>query len=99
MTVAITGNDGAKYILDGRILQVGCYIENYVSEMIKFVKDRIKVEVFLFDRGFTSWEVISVLEKLQVPYIIFWKKQGEWYKEYLTKLREGEFKIIVCIKL
>ena len=52
LTLAITCNNGIRYILDGIILKRGDYIEDYVYEMIKFVKEQISIEVVLFDRGF-----------------------------------------------
>lgn len=90
LTVAITCNGGIRYIIDGIILKRGDYIEDYVYEMIKFVKDKIKIEVVLFDRGF-GWSIIYKLQQLKINYIIFWKKQGSWYKEPLRKLKKGEF--------
>ncbi|MFQ6120819.1 MAG: transposase [Methanosarcinales archaeon] len=56
------------------------------------MKKVLPLKVVLFDRGFTSWELIHVLQKLKVSYIIFWKKQGDWYKEHFNKLEKGEFK-------
>lgn len=60
-------------------------------EMTKLVTEILPVGVVLFDRGFDSWGVIYKLKKLDVPYLIFWKKQGDWYKEHIEKLKEGEF--------
>src|SRR3989338_4707784 len=58
--------------------------------MIKSVKEQIRIECVLFDRGF-GWGVIYKLQQLKVTYIVFWKKQGSWYKEPLKKLKKGEF--------
>ena len=52
LTLAITCSNGIRYILDGIILKRGDYIEDYVYEMIKSVKEKIKIECVLFDRGF-----------------------------------------------
>jgi len=38
--------------------------------------------------------IIYKLRKLHVPYLIFWKKQGDWYKEHFDELEDGECKII-----
>ena len=94
LTVTITCNVTAKYILDGVMVPVGCYIEDYVYHVTKFVKEQLPLEVILFDRGFGSWGVIYKLRGLKVPFLIFWKKQGEWYKEHFDKLEEGEYKIL-----
>ena len=90
LTLAITCDNGIRYILDGIILKRGDYIEDYVYEMIKAVKEKIKIEVVLFDRGF-GWAVIYKLQQLKVNYMVFWKKQGSWYKNHFNKLKDGEF--------
>ncbi len=90
LTVAITCNTGERYILDGIILKRGDYTEDYVSEMTKFVKEHLPIAVVLFDRGF-GWGVIHKLKELKVHYMVFWKKQGDWYKKYFDKLKDGEF--------
>ena len=38
LTLAITCNNGIRYILDGIILKRGDYVEDYVYEMIKYVR-------------------------------------------------------------
>ena len=91
LTLAITCSNGIRYVLDGIILKRGDYVEDYIYEMIKFVKDKIKIEVVLFDRGFNNWGIILKMQQLKVNYMIFWKKQGNWYKEPLRKLKKGEF--------
>ena len=94
LTLAITCNSGIRYILDGIILKRGDYIEDYVYEMIKFIKEQIKIEVVLFDRGF-GWSVIYKLQELKVNYMVFWKKQGTWHKKHFNKMKDGEFCEIV----
>jgi putative transposase len=91
LTVAITCNSGIRYILDGIILKRGDFIEDYVYEMTKFFKEQISIDVVLFDRGFDNWGIIKKMQELKVHYMIFWKKQGRWYKEPLKKLKKGEF--------
>lgn len=94
LTAAITGNNGQKYILDGIIVKRGAYIPDWVANIVEWIKKELSLEVILFDRGFTSKELIYELNKLKVPYMIFWKKQGDWYKPHFEKLADGEFKII-----
>jgi len=89
MTAAITGTDGERYILDAKILKRGEYKEDVVKDMTAFIKQHLSIEVVLFDRGF-GWGVIKVLQELNVNYLVFWKKQGSWYKKYLTELKDGE---------
>src|SRR3989338_9241765 len=67
LTLAITCNYGIRYIIDGRILKRGDYIEDYVYDMIKSVKENIPIEVVLFDRGF-GWSVIYKLQHLKLNY-------------------------------
>lgn len=90
LTVAITCNNGIRYILDGMILHRGAYVEDYIYEMTEFVKKEISIEVVLFDRGF-GWSVIYKLQELKVNYMVFWKKQGNWYKKHFDKIKDGEF--------
>jgi len=95
LTVSITCGTLLNYILDGIIVQIGAYTERYISEMTEFAKEHLPIDVILFDRGFNSWELIDRLKQLKVSYIIFWKKQGEWYKEIFDKMKDGEFKRIL----
>ena len=94
LTVAITGNNGVKYILDGRIVASGRYMEDYVYQMVKYIKKHLSLELILFDRGFTSWGVIFKLKKLNAPYLIFWKKSGDWSENEFCWMDDGEFKEI-----
>lgn len=89
MTAAITGTDGERYILDAKILRRGEYKEDVVKDMTKFIKEHLPIDLVLFDRGF-GWGVIKVLQELNVNYLVFWKKQGSWYKKYLNDLKDGE---------
>lgn len=94
ITVAITGNESTRYIIDGLIVPNGAYIEDYVYEMTKYVKEHLPLEVILFDRGFTNWGVIHKLQKLNVKYVIFWRKSGSWHNKHFQKMNDGEFKKI-----
>jgi len=92
LTVAITGNTSQKYILDGIIIKRGSYMSDLIIKMIEWIKEQLPLEIILFDRGFTSKELIFELQKLKVPYMIFWKKQGAWYKPFFNNLENGQFK-------
>jgi len=94
LTVAITCDGMFNYVIDGIIVPVGSYIEDYVSCMLEFVKKHLRIDVVLFDRGFTSWALIDKLNQLKISYIIFWKEQGRWYQEIFDKLKDGEFERI-----
>jgi putative transposase len=89
MTAAITGTDGERYILDAKILKRGEYKEDVVKDMTEFIKEHLPLEVVLFDRGF-GWGVIKVLQELNVNYLVFWKRQGSWYKRHLDNLEDGK---------
>ena len=95
LTSSITCNKAVRYILDGIIVSRGGHMEKYIQDMLEFFKGLLPIEVTLFDRGFNSWELIDILKKMKVPYMIFWKKQGDWYKPVLDKLKDGEFKEIL----
>ena len=90
LTVAITGSNGIRYILDAKIMFRGMYVEDEVYEMAKSLKEKIEIEAVLFDRGF-GWGVIHKLQQLNLRYIVFWKKQGSWYKEHFDKMKNGGF--------
>ena len=94
LTVTITCNATANYILDGVMVPVGCYMEDYVSYVISFLKEQLPIRAFLFDRGFGTWGIIYKLRILNVPYLIFWKKYGDWYKGHFDELEDGESKMI-----
>ena len=89
LTASITCNISAKYILDGIIVPVGCYVEDYIYRIISFIIEHLPVEVFLFDRGFGSWGVIYKLKQLGVTFLIFWKQQGNWYQDLIGGLDDG----------
>ncbi len=90
LTLSITCNNGKRFILDGRILKRGDCIEDYVYEMTKAIKEQLKIEVVLFDRNY-GWGVIYKLQQLNVHYMVFWKKQGSWYKKHFKNLKDGEY--------
>src|SRR3989338_7199673 len=69
LTAAITCNLASKYILEGIIVPVGYYMEDYVYEMTQFIMKHVTVEVFLFDRGFNSWGLILKLKNLKVKFL------------------------------
>ncbi len=94
LTAAISSSVTEKYILDGIIVPRGYYVEDYVSEMTKFIVVHLPTEVALFDRGFTSWGVIYMLKKLGVSFMIFWQRKGDWHKKYFNALEDGEMKRI-----
>lgn len=95
ITASITCNVDEKFILDGIIVPQGFYQEDYVKSMAGFIKDHLPVDVFLFDRGFNCWGVIYELKNLKVHFLIFWKKQGDWYKPKFASLSDGQFKRII----
>jgi putative transposase len=90
LTAAITGSNGIRYILDGKIMFRGMNAEDEVYNTVKWIKEFILIEVVLFDRGF-GWGVIYKLQQLNLKYIVFWKKQGTWYKRYFKEMKDGEF--------
>lgn len=89
LTTAISSN-GVNFILDGIITYQGYIVEDYIKEMVEFIKQHLKIDAVLFDRGF-GWGPIKVLQELKVNYLIFWKKQGKWYKKYFEDMDDGEF--------
>lgn len=98
LTCAITSNLSSKYILDAIIAPRGYYVEDYVKKMIEFIKEYLSLDVILFDRGFDSWGLIYELKKLNVNFMIFWRKQGNWYQPHFKELEDGEFILISRIE-
>lgn len=95
LTMTITCHSLMNYVLDGVMIPMGCYVEDVVYDMIKFLLDHLPIEAVLFDRGFDSWGILYRLQQLPVTYLLFWKKQGEWYKETLNNLKDGEYTTVV----
>ena len=95
LTVTITCAGLINYVLDGMIIPMGRYVEDVVYDITKFLLHHLTMEVVLFDRGFDSWGVVYKLQQLPVRYLIFWKKQGDWYKEALDQLNDGEYTTVV----
>lgn len=95
LTCSITSNNNSKYILDAIIIPCGYYVEDYVKKMLLFIKKHLVIDVVLFDRGFDSWGLIHELNESGVNFMIFWKKQGKWYKEHFENMEDGECKKII----
>jgi hypothetical protein len=95
LTVTITCSSLLNYVLDGMMIPVGCYIEDLIYDITKFLLNYLPMETVLLDRGFDSWGVVYKLQQLPVKYLIFWKKQGDWYQETLDKLKDGECTTVV----
>ena len=95
LAVTVTCIGQMNYILDGMMMPMGCYLEDVVYDITKFLQDHLPVETVLLDRGFDSWGVVYKLQQLPVKYLIFWKKQGDWYKETLDQLKDGEYTTVV----
>ena len=47
-----------------------------------------------YSKGFTSWAIIFHLKALKVPYMIFWRKNGNWYEKDFSSMKDGECKEI-----
>lgn len=82
----------------------------YVKELLIFVKSLIPIEIVLLDRGFYSWGVIKVLQKLKLGYIILvpkydkfkeWLKKGARLHDHQGKLNRDKttYKISTCIAI
>jgi len=54
LTVSITCTGWMNYILDGIMIPRGCYIEDVMYDITKFLLDHLPIKVVLFDRGFDS---------------------------------------------
>ncbi len=70
---------------------LGCYRAELVEELLMFVNGLLRVKLVLFDRGFVNAELIRVLQKLKLNYLIFAKK----YKELECMLESVEESAII----
>src|SRR3989344_5314255 len=53
---------------------IGCDRVELVKELLLFAKGVLRIKMDLFDRGFVSAELIHMLQKLNLKYLIFAKK-------------------------
>lgn len=67
---------------------LGCYRAELVEELLLFVRELLRIKLVLFDRGFVNTELIHVLQKLNLNYLIFAKKYME-LKCMLESVEEG----------
>jgi len=84
-----------KFILGGLPVPIHWNKANYIEKLIKKARQYIKIDACLFDRGFTSYELIHRLKKLRVGYQIFWKKDKKretWLTKELKKLKPKQMK-------
>lgn len=94
LTVSIVINE-EKFILGAIPLTVGWYQADYVEKLIRLARKYVKIERCLFDRGFTSYELIHRLKKLRVGYQIFWrkdKKRETWLTKELKSMKKRDLK-------
>ena len=90
MTVSIVGAD-KNIPLMALPVTLGCYRAELVEELLLFVNELLRIKLVLFDRGFVSAELIHVLQKLKLNYLIFAKK----YKELECMLESVEESAII----
>ena len=81
LTLAITCNNGIRYILDGMILKRGDYIEDYVYDMIKFVKDKLDLAAFRPKRN------LNIAAYDSVMYVVA-KHKSELKNDLIIPLKE-----------
>lgn len=85
----------SKFILGSLPVPIHWNKADYVEKLISLARKYIVIEACLFDRGFTSYELIHRLKKLRVVFQIFWKKDNKretWLTKELKKLKPGEMK-------
>ena len=90
MVISIVGTD-KNLPLMALPVPLGCYREDLVEELLLFVKGLLRIRLVLFDRGFVSKNLIHVLQKLNLKYIIFARK----YKELECMLESVEESAII----
>lgn len=53
---------------------LGCDRAALIEELLSFVKSLLRIKLVLFDRGFVSAEIIDVVQKLNLKYLMFAKQ-------------------------
>jgi len=94
ITVSIVVGE-EKFILASLPVPIYWNKADYVEKLIKQARKYVRIETCLFDRGFTSYELIHRLKKLKVGYQIFWKKDKKretWLTKELKKLKPRQMK-------
>jgi hypothetical protein len=84
IVVSIVSGDLRFILLVIPIPKISKDTDYYVKELLIFVKSLIPIEIVLLDRGFYTWGVIKVLQKLKLGYIILVPKYDK-FKEWLKK--------------
>ncbi len=57
--------------------------------VLEILKNKYAIKVVLFDRGYNSYELVDKLEKLELNYMIFWRKSGNKWKKIIEDLQDG----------
>lgn len=80
-----------KFVLGSLPVRRGADTVKLVKELIHIATGLARPEVFLFDRGFDSYELVAELQKLDVKYQILWKKTA-WTTKRFRKMKRGQIK-------
>ena len=110
IVITIVSGDLRFILLVIPIPKISNDTDYYVKELLIFVKSLIPIEIVLLDRGFYSWGVIKVLQKLKLGYIILvpkydkfkeWLKKGARLHDHQGKLNRDKttYKISTCIAI
>lgn len=94
ITVSIVVGD-KKFILGSLPVPIHWNKADYVEKLVRLARKYAAIEACLFDRGFTSYELIHRLKRLKVGYQIFWKKDKKretWLTKELKKLKPKQMK-------
>ena len=90
ITVSII-NKGNQLILGSLPVKIGADIVALIMELIEQAKKFVHIDMTLFDRGFVDYRLVEVLQKAEVRYQIFWRKDKRTNR-ILKKMKQGELK-------
>ncbi len=86
-----------KFVLGSLPVRRGADTVKLVKELICTAIRLVRPEVFLFDRGFDSYELVDELQKLGMKYNILWKKTA-WTTKRFKKMKRGQISEVTFMR-
>ena len=96
LTASVVERDN-RFILGSLPVRVGYDTVALVMELLTHVRDCVRTETLLFDRGFDNYRLIAALLDAGLQYQILWRKD-KWTKKLLKKMKRNQRHEVVAIK-
>lgn len=88
LTISAT-NSNCKLILFNMMLQPGYMVEDIIPQILDEIKSLIHIKQVTFDRGFDNHKLVYELQRFNIKYLIFSKKNKST-KKIFDDLEEGK---------